>query len=137
MNNGYILGLDIGDARIGLAIASPIAKLPQPIETILNDATAVPTLRAIIEREGITTLVVGVPRNLEGRETAQSEKIRLQAESLAAEIGLDPIFVDESLSSKRADEYQQKQKKVQHAQDSVAACFILDEYFLSIGSQGQ
>jgi putative holliday junction resolvase len=137
MDSGYILGLDIGDARIGLAIASPIAKLPQPIETIPNDGTAVPTLRAIIEREGITQLVVGVPRNLEGQETAQSEKIRLQTESLAAEIGLEPVFVDESLSSKRADEYQQKQKKNLHDQDSIAACFILDEYFVSIGSKGQ
>jgi putative Holliday junction resolvase len=130
---GRILGLDIGDKRIGLAVTHVIAKLPAPIETLPNDENLITSLHEIIKREDIRMLVVGIPRNLKGEETAQSDKIRTQAQRLAKELEQTVIYVDESLSSARADNYISESSK-ELAQDSVAACFILEEFLGTIES---
>ena len=131
--NGSILGLDIGDARIGLAVMHSVARLPRPIETIPNDMEAVETLKAIIKREDIKLLVCGIPRNLSGEETEQSKKIREKATFLSDKLNLEVLFADESLSSVRADEYQVRHGyEVPH--DSLAACFILEEFLSTIDS---
>lgn len=127
--NGTILGLDIGDKRIGLARANAVAKLPAPIETILNDENTVTNLEEIIHREDVNTLVVGIPRNMDGDETPQSAKIRKLADTIAQQISIEMVFVDESFSSVRADEYIAGFKKQGFSQDSIAACFILQEFF--------
>lgn len=125
--NQVILGLDVGDARIGLAVAGSVARLPSPIETIQRGDDEVDLLQKIISRESADIIVVGIPRNLSGEETAQSTKIRQFADFIKQNISVPIIFVDESLSSKRADEYIKNTKNAE--QDSVAACFILQEYF--------
>lgn len=130
--NGTVLGLDIGDARIGLAVASVIARIPRPIETISNNADTANKLKQVIAREDAGVLIVGIPRNLSGEETAQSQKIRDIAEVYANELGLEMVFVDESFSSKKADEYLAANPKHKIPQDSLAACFILDEFFATL-----
>lgn len=127
--NATILGLDIGDARIGIARAHTIARLPEPLETIPNDQAMLQTLTEIVKRERADYIVVGVPRNLDGLETAQSAKIRRMAAVITTEVSLPVVFVDESLSSVRADNYLAATKKKKPAQDSVAACYILQEFF--------
>lgn len=129
--DGSVLGLDIGDKRIGLALASVVARLPKPIETFNNDEHLIAKLQKIIEQESISLLVVGVPRNLEGEETSQSHKIRLIGEGIARQLDKEIVFVDESFSSKRADNYLAQNKGQVIAQDSIAACFILDEFFIT------
>ena len=127
-----ILALDVGDARIGLARAGSLAKLPQPLKAIRNDENALRNLKQTIQAENIGLLVIGLPRNMKGEETAQSRKIREFAKSLD-ELGIESQFADESLSSKRADKYMAQNKKAAADQDSLAACFILEEYFNTIG----
>lgn len=128
--SGRILGLDIGNARIGLASASVIARLPQPIETLANDEALIEQLKAVISREDARLLVVGIPRNMNGEETQQSDAVRELAAHISASIELPLVFADESLSSKRADEYLKQTPGA--AQDSIAACFILDEFLGTI-----
>ncbi len=128
----YVLGLDIGSARIGLAVASTVARLPHPIETIPNDEQLHSTLQAIVQREQISQLVSGLPRNLQGQETEQTRIVQMAAQNIAKTLGLPLVFADESLSSVRADEYLKTARRPKPAQDSVAACFILEEYFHTI-----
>ena len=132
--SGRILGLDIGDARIGLAAAHIIARIPAPLETLLNNVDLYAKLREIVAREDIGLLVVGIPRNMQGEETAQSAKIRAQAEDIAKELGIELVFADESLSSRRADDYLAQNKKSGATQDSLAACFILEEFIGGVES---
>lgn len=127
-SSGRILGMDIGDARIGLATAHVVARIPAPIETIANDSSTIHALEAIIIREDVRLIVVGVPRNLSGEETPQSLKIREQAADITRLLGKDVVFVDESMSSKRADAYLAENPKSEAPQDSIAACFILEEF---------
>lgn len=127
-HNHTILGLDVGDVRIGIAIAGSIARIPNPIETVIVDDNTLDLLSKIITRESASKIVIGIPRNLSGDETPQTSKIRQFAEELKQHIEVPIVFVDESLSSKRADTII-GEKKVNAPQDSVAACFILQEYF--------
>jgi putative Holliday junction resolvase len=130
--NFYTLGLDVGDVRIGTAIAGSIARIPQPNETVDRTDNPIASLRRIINAEDIEKIVIGIPRNLKGEETPQSAKIRQFATEIEKTLGLPIVFVDESLSSKRADKFLSDQKRQAATQDSIAACFILDEYFATL-----
>jgi putative holliday junction resolvase len=127
-SSGRILAMDIGGARIGLATAHVVAQIPTPIETVANDESLIPVLKGIVDREDVVLLVVGVPRNLNGEETAHSAQIRKQAEVIAESLNQDIEYIDESLSTSRADKYLSDNKKSSFPQDSIAACFILEEF---------
>ena len=130
--NQSILALDVGDVRIGVARAGALAKLPEPLPTVKNDESIMSGLQKIIEDHQVGLIVVGLPRNLKGEETGQTAKIREFAERLDS-LGVEYVFADESLSSKRADNYLRENKKSTADQDSLAACFILEEFFTTIG----
>ena len=130
--SGYVLGLDIGDKRIGVALASGIARLPQPLETLPVNENIHHLIKELVSQHAVTLIVIGLPRNLEGEETAQSEQIRRFAADLAPVMEIPLVFVDESLSSKRADELMCTKSFKNISQDSLAACFILEEFFATM-----
>ncbi len=124
------LALDVGQKRIGVARANAVARLPEPLEYLVNDEQVFDKIYKLTSQENIGVIVVGVPRNLNGDETSQSAEIRHFASTLKSKIDLPIEFADESFSSKRADEYIKANKLTSVSQDSVAACFILNEYLL-------
>lgn len=130
-----ILALDIGDARIGVARAGAIARLPEPLETIANDSRVHNVVQDIASRENVGLIVIGLPRNMDGGETAQSRSIREFAARLGENMSQEIVFADESLSSVRADKYLSSRKHQDVSQDSVAACYILEEFFNTQGSR--
>jgi putative holliday junction resolvase len=130
--SGYILGLDVGTKRIGVAISSVIARLPRPLAPIQGGEGAHASIARLVSEEGITAVAVGLPRNLKGEETAQSRSIRLFAKDLAHQISVPLYFVDESMSSVRADDLLKNNQFKNASQDSLAACFILQEFFDTI-----
>lgn len=127
-NSGYILGLDYGDSKIGLALASAVAKLPEALESIPTQE-AVVSLKKIVEQKDIQLIVVGLPRSLEGNETEQTQKARQFGEKLKNQVRADVTFADETLSSVRAQDYLKDNKRSDKDIDSIAACFILEEFF--------
>ncbi len=129
--NGYILGLDVGEKRIGVAVASVIAKLPQPLDMIPAGEQALEQIKAVIAAEDISVVVVGMPRNLRGEETPQSKKIRDFADNLHNQIDVPLVFADESMSSVRAEDLRTDNTFKNVSSDSLAACFILEEYFVT------
>lgn len=125
-----ILGIDVGDKRVGVAIASPIAKLPRPLTIIENNEAVFDALLQIIAAESIKTIIVGLPRNQQGEETDQSQKARDFAGKLGERSGKDIVFADESLSSVRSETVPLPKGRSPNApKDDIAACFILEEFF--------
>ncbi len=123
-----IIGLDIGDIKIGVARVHTIAKIPEPLQPFSNDEEFGSKLLDLLKSQQSSLVVVGLPRNMSGEETAQSTKIREFVDKIKAKLnGIDFVFVDESLSSVRADEFM-KNLKTEVSQDSIAACYILQEY---------
>lgn len=129
--SGYILGLDVGEKRIGVAVASVIAKLPQPLDMIPAGEHAVDQIKLLITKEEITLVVVGLPRNSQGQETAQSKITRNFVAELVKITEVPVVLADESLSSVRAEDLRKDNTFKNVSSDSLAACFILEEYFVT------
>ncbi len=125
-----ILALDVGERRIGVALANTLAKLPSPLTTIANNQETWQNLRSLIDEHGVTHLVVGLPRNLSGDDTAQTAYCREFAETLKEKFSLDVTLQDEALTSHKAEEELKSRKTGfdKAAVDALAATYILDDY---------
>lgn len=134
MNNdpGTILALDVGTVRIGVAVASLHTRLPKPLITLANDENLTQKLQQLIESEHITTIVVGLPRGLDGQDTSQTEYVRQFLKILQMTFTLPTVVQDEALSSLRArTELESRGKAYEKGDiDALAATFILEDYLL-------
>ena len=137
-----ILGLDMGDKWVGIAIADPLGISCKPYQTV-ERSELLPFLKKIIVSERIGTIVVGRPVTMSGGASAQTEQINKEAANLEkncagiASTSLTWILWDERLSSKRADSLRHAQgdrasvkmtPEAKQKSHSVAAAFILQTY---------
>ena len=129
-----LMGLDVGDVRIGVAVSDPTGMLVEPREAIKagTRAGAIEQIAELVEREEIGEVVVGMPVSLGGGMSRQGEKTRVFAELLAERISVPVRTWDESYSSRAADgimrESGVKRGRKKGRRDSVAAAVILREY---------
>lgn len=135
-SNNYLIALDVGERRVGVAIASTIAKLPRPLTVLSNDASIWEELQKLITTEGVGVVVVGLPRSLKGEDTAQTRYVRNFADDLAKKTGVKIFMQDEALTSRQA-EAELRSRRGQFAKgdvDALAATYILEDYLGSIDS---
>ncbi len=127
---GKILALDIGTVRIGLAIASTVARLSSPYRTIANDDAVWQTLRDICAKEDVVQLVAGLPRGLDGQATNQTAYAEQFVGMLASELNLPVSLIDEAVTSRQAEtELMARGKQFSKGDiDALAAVYILDDY---------
>lgn len=131
MNDVYsILALDYGDKRVGVAITNVIAKLPQPLITLDNNQQLIENLKQIVSDQKVKTVVVGLPTNLNGQDSDQTTKIRKFIDQLKADLTIEVVTEDETLSSLRAETELSKRGKIfaKADIDKLAACLILEDY---------
>ncbi len=128
-----LLGLDVGDRRIGVAISDPTGSLASPVEVYhrkdpVSDAQHVVDLANELEASGF---VVGLPKNMNGSEGPQAEKTREFAEALSSR-GFTVNLWDERLSTveatRRMVEQRYRRRGIQQRIDSEAAALILQTY---------
>lgn len=95
------LGIDYGDARIGIAATDPLGILAHPVETIhLATTDPVDRIAAIVAQRGIVRIVLGLPLNLDAEEGPAAAKVRRFADRLLERLPDMPIdFIDESHST--------------------------------------
>jgi putative Holliday junction resolvase len=123
-----VLGLDIGESKTGVARVNMIARLPQVVATLKNDNNFIPEITKIINEENIDAMVVGLPRNMNGEETAQTKYVRDYVENYLKSLKLPIIFQDETLSSKAAEVRLAGSGYKKTDIDSMAAVVILEDY---------
>ncbi|MHA3770652.1 Holliday junction resolvase RuvX [Verrucomicrobiota bacterium sgz303538] len=126
------LGIDLGDARIGVAISDDLGMLAHPLETVVTKEIADPVGRiaTIVERDKVGTIVLGMPRNMDGSYGPAAEKTRAFAEKLKERLpGCTVRFWDERLTSvaaqKALHEAGKNTKQSRSIIDQVAAQMIL------------
>lgn len=125
------LGIDLGAARIGLALADDLGLLAHPLETIVVKEVANPLARIVevVKREKIAAIVLGLPRNMDGTYGAAAEKTREFAAKLRARVACPVHFWDERLTSVAAQralhETGRTVKQSRAVIDQVAAQMIL------------
>ena len=128
------MAIDFGDQRIGLAVSDLLGMLAGEAWTMEEwnmERAAKRIAEAAKERE-VGTLVLGLPRNMDGSEGPRAEKSRQFRELLIAESGLPVILWDERRSSIEAHAILhaggKKEKKHRKTVDAVAASLILEGY---------
>lgn len=128
------LGLDFGEARIGLAATDDFGIMAHPVETIpLSHRDPLPRIREIAALREVKTLVVGLPLRLDGSEGDSAKKVRAFATRLAAALPEIPmVFVDESYTTADASEKLREAGRKAHQQkaviDQAAAVEILNRW---------
>ena len=125
-----IIALDVGEKRVGVAMTNTLARLPRPHATLVRDERFWDELEKLIHTEEIQEIVVGLPRNLEGNETAQTVATRKFIAVLEDRFELPVQTQDEGLTSRQAEkELQNRGKGFEKADiDALAAAYILEDY---------
>ncbi len=126
-----LLGLDVGTKTVGLALSDVTRSIATPYETIKRtkftaDAKAI---AAIVAKEGVGGLVIGMPFNLDGSEGPRAQSTRAFARNLSAHVDLPMTFWDERLSTAAVErhliEADASRKRRAEVIDRMAAAYIL------------
>jgi putative Holliday junction resolvase len=124
-----LLGLDVGTVRIGVAAADNVVKIAHPIATVDAGEDDIATIQALMNQQKAVAIVVGLPRNSKGEETAQSQYSREFATRLEAE-NIKVHLQDESLTSVTAEQrlIERKRPYSKADIDAEAATIILQDF---------
>jgi putative Holliday junction resolvase len=131
--SGRVLGLDLGDVRIGVAISDPERRLAVPYGTVHTGApTDVKAIGAIVTENAIELIVVGHPKSMSGESGPQARKAEELASVLHDALGLPVFLQDERLSTAEAERELAKAgltgKKRRGVVDRSAATVILQAF---------
>lgn len=129
-----VLGLDVGERRIGVAVSTPEGGLAVPLR-VLERSEESADLRAIVElarAEDATTIVIGHPISLDGSRGAQARSVEAFARRLAETSGLAVDLADERFTSAEARRGRNQGSPSRRARrapvDDLAAAIILQAY---------
>lgn len=130
LRRGVRLGVDLGDARIGVARSDPSGLVATPVETVRRGPGDLDRLRVLVAEEEAVEVVLGLPRGLSGREGPAAVKTRAFAAELARALHPVPVrLCDERLSTVSAEATLRAQgrkgQKRRAVVDQAAAVVIL------------
>src|SRR4030095_4724729 len=96
-----IIGLDVGDRRIGVAISDPLGITAAGLEAIerTNMREDIPAVSEMARRHGAVEIVIGLPKNMDGSISDQALRVQAFARKLTRVTGLPVIYEDERLST--------------------------------------
>ena len=135
-----IVGLDVGERRIGVAVSDATGTLARPVGVLKPtglDARAVELVSAEMQRlndgdEEIASIVVGLPRHLDGSANSMTARVERFAARLGTHTGLPIVMQDERLTSREAESrlaLREKDWRVRKERlDAAAAAIILQDY---------
>ena len=131
-----ILGIDYGDARVGIAITDPLGITAQGLETINrngSDKIVLKRLEELIEQYNVTTIVIGMPINMNGTKTERAEVTEKFIHKMKCKFGKIPIeTIDERLTTVEAHKTMNYLNVNKHKKrsivDTISAVYILETY---------
>ncbi len=129
-----IMGVDFGDARTGIAISDLLCSIVGSTTVIhsKNTEVTVQKIRELAQTNGVTQIVMGLPKNMDGTEGPRAELCRSMAQRIEAATGLPVAFWDERRTTVEAhnilSEHNYHGKKRKNTVDAVAAALILESY---------
>jgi putative Holliday junction resolvase len=135
-----IVGLDLGERRIGVAISDATRTLARPVGVLSRPRSDADALRMVTdeiarlgaEEDGVASVVLGLPRRLDGTPNDMTPRVQAFAQQLHAASGLPVALQDERLSSREAESRLAMREKNWRARkqklDAAAAAVILQDY---------
>ena len=131
-----ILGIDYGDARVGISITDTLGITAQGLETIHhggNDKVVLKRLEDLIKEYNVTTIVIGMPINMNGTKTERAEVTEKFIHKMKCKFGKIPIErIDERLTTVEAHKTMNflnvNKHKKRNIVDTISAVYILETY---------
>ncbi len=129
-----MLGLDVGDKRVGVAMCDPLEMLASIVTVIERkpDGSDIRAICELINKHSVERLVIGLPRLPDGKLGTQAEKTQAFADQLEALSGIPVVMFDERFSTDMAQDMMrqagQKPEQIRKKKDSAAAALILQWY---------
>ena len=129
-----ILGIDVGDKRIGIAVTDPLQITAQGVMTYRRKTRDddLEAFREIIEKYELKKIVAGLPLNMDSTESAQTRKTQNFCQFIKKRLNVEIIYVDERLTSSWSEkiliEGKVSRKKRKEYIDTLAAQMILQSY---------
>ena len=128
------LGIDFGTRRIGLALSDPTGTLASPLPFLENTGPreVAAKLQELVRAHGVETVVIGLPRNMDGTYGPAAQKVREFISQIQPDLGAKLIPQDERLTTAQASKdlaqmglsHKELRKKV----DSSSAAIILQQF---------
>lgn len=129
-----VMGIDYGDARVGVAVSDPLGITAQGVGTVRNKGLGALTeeLKKLIDEYTPETIVIGMPKNMDSTEGFRAEATYKFAERLKEVYDGSIEFVDERLTTMGAARFlnstNTRGKKRKSVIDTVSACLILETW---------
>lgn len=140
-----ILGLDVGERRVGIAISDPTGTVVRPLQTLVRGSREedFAVVAALVAEHDVGLVVVGQPLSLNGTEGPQARRVARYMEALATRLPVPVVLWDERFTTVTAHEILRQsrgKKKRQRARaggeiDAIAAAVILQSYMDSQNSE--
>lgn len=134
-----LMGIDFGDARVGIALSDPLMIMSQGYKTIQNDGTdgLYEEIVSIIKEKEVTKIVIGLPKNMDNSQGFRTDATMEFAEKLKTYTDVEIDFSDERLTTVSAhgflNEMNVRGKKRKGAVDTLSAALILETYMKKKG----
>ena len=128
------MGIDLGEARIGLALSDDLGMLAHPLETIQVKATpdVLGRIAGLVDREKVEIIILGMPRNMDGSYGPAAEKVQTFVGVLKTAITVPIKLWDERLTSSQANKILiqsgVRRDKRKEKVDKMAAAILLQSY---------
>ena len=129
-----VLGLDVGDKTIGVAVSDPLGFTAQGLTTLIRESNKkdYQAIKELIDEYDVQTLVVGLPKNMNNTIGPQSEKVIKFAEKIKNKFNVEIIYIDERLTTMSAErlliEGNVRRENRKKYIDKLAASYILQTY---------
>jgi putative holliday junction resolvase len=125
-----MLSLDVGERRIGVALASMQARIASPLATLVRTDSIIHDMQLLIDQHDSCLLVVGLPRGLDGQHTAQTVSVEEFKAMLEQTLSVPIYWQDEALTSKQAESELEARGKPYKKEDidSLSATYILEDF---------
>ncbi|MFH1782362.1 MAG: Holliday junction resolvase RuvX [Candidatus Omnitrophota bacterium] len=129
-----IIGLDVGEKRVGVAVSDALNITAQGIDTIerKNDSVLLEKIRSLVKEYEVSKIIVGMPLNMNGSKGKSALAIRDFSDKLKHELKIDIELIDERLTSAQGErlliQADVSRKKRKLAIDKIAAQLILQTY---------
>ena len=124
-----LLALDVGEKRIGVAMADTAVRIAVPFGWLENGEDILIDIAELLIRHDISVIVVGYPRNQSGEPTKQTEYVEKFVDKIAElDIDAEIVYQDESLTSVQAEARLGNNIKDKGEIDAEAASIILQDY---------
>jgi putative holliday junction resolvase len=138
---GRLMGLDVGDVRIGVALSDPLQMISSPHSVVQEKSreAAVNAIKKIVEEQEVIRIVAGVPLNEAGGHGIQADKTLAFIEILRAAVNVEVVVQDERFTTAAAERMliganMRRDKRKQNV-DKIAAAHILQAYLEKVAAQ--